>query len=499
MKKILLLMFIVCLGNSVGAQTPTESAPPPPVTTVQVPDEKVIVDSTKANYPIIKEALFNLNAAKADVTSARGNFDAKVWSKSISKTNATFSSQVWDGQLEKGLRFANSKIYAGWGYNYSAANGLPYGVVPSGRNGMPAKVGISASLLRDFWIDDNRAQLRNAKTGLEKAGADTFFTEIIAVRDGLFAYWNWASALRVYRVYSDLLAVAEKRKDVLNQRVKAGDISEIVAKENLQYVASRKADLAAAKLYLVQASQDLSLFYRNQDSVPIVINLEKYPPIEEAMPKKVEELVSGSGSSVSGAPGAVPDTRHTGVEGILSRPDLYSLQKEIKISETNLSLAKNKWLPKLDVSVDYYANANHHMVFPDTGVFPEHIWVVYLTAEIPVEFNSILGQVRSATATKEALDTRFQFAKETARTEIEKLQEAKVKNFERMTNAKDELVYARELLVAENYKFTKGGSNFFLINIREEALAQAEEKQIQSELAVIQAYLDYGVATTRYQ
>lgn len=459
-------------------------------TGAQVPTEQTIIESTQKNYPVIREAFFNFDGAKANVLTARGSFDAKVTSKSISRPDASLTNRLWDGQVEKGLGFANSKVFVGWGYNYSAANSLPFDSGPNGMSGLgtPLNFGASASLLRGLWVDGNRARLRNAKYGLEKSKADTFFTEVMATRDGVLSYWNWAAALRVFRVYSELLDVAEKRKDNLSQQVKAGNISQIVAKENLQYVARRKADLASAKLYLVQAAQDLSLFYRNHQATPVVIDIEKYPPMEEIMPLKVESLIAATNSTKNGS----------AQEKISFRPDLFSLQKEINISETNLSLAKNQWFPKLDLSATYYANNDSKWRSLSLGTFPDNIWTIYMTIEVPLEFNSILGQVRSAAAAKEALTTRYNFAKEAALTEVEKFGEAKLKNIDRMNNAKDEVVYARELLKAENYKFTKGGSNFFLINIREEALAEAEAKQIQSEFDVIQAYLNYDVATTQY-
>lgn len=449
-----------------------------------VPTEDEVLSSTKNNFPVVNQAMLQLESSQNELLAAKGGFDTRITSNSYIVPKGYFTRRHWDAQVEKPLRFANSTVYAGFSNGHSGIFPDQYSTQTTNSGGSP-RIGGRFSLIRGFSIDSSRANLASARLGLHRMKAEMQYTLVQANRDARIVYWNWISSIRNYRVYKDLLTVAENRKDVLDQRVKAGDISEVVAKENLQYVARRTAELASAELSLKQAALDLSLFYRDAEGKPILLDHSVDDGLEEIMVKRTEDIKSNS------TEGAFPQLT---LEGVARRPDVFSVSKELAINDVNLRLAENLYFPKLDIGFDYTRNLGDE----DPTNAP-HVVTFLFSVEIPLEYNLIKGQVRAANAQKRIVQSRYKFLQETAQVEVNKLNETIRLSQERMESARLEMKYAKELLESENYKFQKGGSNFFLINIREESQAQAQENYIISQLDLIRAFSDYEVATTQFK
>ena len=448
------------------------------------PSEQVVLSSTEKHFPVVKQSILQLQISESKLLAAKGLFDTKLKSDNYLVPRGYFTRRYWDVHIEKPLRFANSSVYAGYSNGYSGLWPDQYSTQTTNIGGAP-RVGGKFSLLRGLSIDENRAKLYNAKLGLERSKADTQYTLIQAMRDAKVVYWNWISAIRTYHVYKNLLGLAESRKEVLDQRVKAGDISEVVAKENLQYVARRKADLAAAELGVKVTSLDLSLFYRNDKGEPEVLDFNFEEEMENSMVMRTDQITE---EAMKGSLKILDLAR------INLRPDVYALSKELEISQINLNLAENSYIPKFDIGFDYTRNLGYQ-----NPTNAPHVWTVFLNIEIPLEYNFIKGQVRTSQAEKKIIESKYKYQVESAKVEIDKIKESLRLSEESMKNAKEEMTYAKELLVSENYKFSKGGSNFFLINIREEAQAEAQQKYILSQLNYIRSHADYEISNSQFE
>lgn len=447
-----------------------------------MPSEADVVRSVDQHFPAILQAIANQQASEQDLRASTGAFDTKLLGQNHFVPIGFYRRQHWDFWAEKPIKQANAKVYAGYSYGYPNTLFPPQFSTMSTNIGGTPRIGGSMSLLRDYGIDENRAGLRSAEIGVAKMAAETAYTRIHARKDGRIAYWMWVSALRMLGVYKELLALADNRSVVLQQRVKAGDLSDVVLRENLQYAARRRGDLAASELAAKQAGFNLSLYFRDHNGLPQVVDVVDVSA--DSLGSAMEERIIGANAGVVAAEAA------SVMERLRARPDVQSLARELEMNSVAITQAENLAKPRVDVGVDYANNLGDQ-----DPTNADNVLTFFLNVEVPLEYNLVQGRISSNKAKQQSLSTQYRFLLDSSAIEVAKASEGIRLARERATNAKQEFAYAGELLVAENYKFTKGGSTLFLVNMREEAKAQAAETVIFAQLDVLQAHIAYEAAT----
>ena len=124
-------------------------------------DEDIILHSTRVHYPMVKEALENVEAAKMKVLASKGNFDLKLESKMDMRTRGFYDGKSGDVRAVKPLRFMNTEIYTG--YRVSDGSYPDYeGKVDTLSEG-EVRAGIKVSLWQTRDIDENRLVLWNSQ------------------------------------------------------------------------------------------------------------------------------------------------------------------------------------------------------------------------------------------------------------------------------------------------------------------------------------------------
>lgn len=468
MKYILLFLMT---APAYGALTPT-----------------VVKDSALKYHPTVLAALDNMRAAEESVKGARGAFDAKVVSDYKRQTKHNFATDKADyqttlsrTQLEKGLRVANSKVYVGT-EQISNPNGLLAPIYntgnPTGQTGNYTLVGAKVSLWKNLTLDPDRASLKNAKFDAKIAKSEKTLTVLDISRLGQLAYWQWVTARKVKDVYEELLKNGETRNEYLDARSKKGDIAQIVVTENEQYVANRKGSLQAAKERLLRAEYDLSLFYRNENAEPII---PAPTEIFEDYPSKLATLLENL------------DLNSNIDELMNRRPDLKNLALNVAKSDVDLELAKQDLRPQIDVTTEYFKRTIDHR--PD---MPLDYLMVMASISVPIERNLGNGNIGAARARKMVAEKQMNYGRQTYKNEVLALRQALHLQLEQVTQAEIEYTKAKELVASEVYKFKTGGGNLFLVNLREEAQANAEASFHESRLAFMDTLLSYQaiVSTT---
>lgn len=418
-------------------------------------------------------ALENLKAAEEKINARRGAFDAKVTSDYRRQTKHDWNATLHRTQLEKPLRFANSRVYAGT-EQQSNARGI---FAPFYNTGYPQSqygnynlIGAKVSLWKDLLIDSDRAALTKAKYDLSIAQGESKLSEWNIARLGQLAYWQWVTARKIKDVYEELLKNGETRNEYLNARSKKGDIARIVVTENEQYVASRKGSLQAATERLVRAKLDLSLFYRDANAQPIIPADESYEDYLSKLMSLMERIDINSD-----------------VESFIhKRPDLKNLALNVTKSEVDLDLAKQDLSPQVDVTTEYFQRTVEH----PQGL-PRDYLMVMAKVSVPIERNLGNGNIGAARARKMVAEKEMSYGHQTYKNEILTLRQALILRLEQVTQSEIEFTKAKELVESETYKFKSGGGNLYLVNLREEAQANAEASFHEARLAFMDAYLIY--------
>lgn len=433
-----------------------------------------VKDSALKYHPTVLSALENLKASEEKVRGSRGKFDSKLTSDYRRQTKHDWNATLHRTQLEKPLRFANSKVYAGVEQqsNYRGVFAPFYNTgYPQSQYGNYNLIGAKFSLWKDLLIDPDRAALKNAKYDYKIATAEKKLTEWDIGRLGQLAYWQWVTAKKIKDVYEELLKNGETRNDYLNARSKKGDIAQIVVTENEQYVANRKGSLQAARERLVRAELDLSLFYRDANAQPVIPDTaEDY----EDYPAKLMVLLENL------------DLNSDIDQLMAKRPDLKNLALNVSKTEVDLELAQQDLKPKVDVATEYFQRTVEH----PQGL-PRDYLMVMAQVSVPIERNLGNGNIGAARARKMIAEKQMSYGLQSYRNDVLALRQSLHLRLEQVTQAEIEYAKAKELVASETYKFKSGGGNLYLVNLREEAQANAEASFHESRLAFMDSYLTY--------
>lgn len=421
---------------------------------------KEVVESTFRHHPLILIQLKEFEQASQYTRQALGAFDLNLKSEAQGYTDGYYDGKAFSAFLEKPLYYMNSKAYGG--YRNSDGEFPIYSQEQVTLDQGEAFAGVMVSLLRNRSIDQKRFKyiLANQDLVQSELVLKQQFIELQTM--AAEAYYKWLSHLERVRVYKELLSLAEDRIKNFNIRIKKGDLAKIYGTENEQYILKRKISLNKENLKLYEAALYLSLFYRDHQGVPIILRSDNLTRMKELNTQKIKtesELLN-----------------------LVNEQDLMikTVVSQIEQVEANRKMGVNELLPKLDLK--YEVSQDRGNGDPNLDPLEQK---AYLSIEVPIERRLGTGQVRAAKAKKAALIEKVKFKKEKNRIEVLTLLNNLSllnKNFDL---TKKEIELADKLRDSELIKFNKGASDFILVNLREENLAQ-------SKIRNIKAYLDFN-------
>jgi outer membrane protein TolC len=440
----------------------------------------LVKETALKHHPTIIAAIEKLRATEEAIRGAKGAFDTRVISDYKRQTKDYYRNTVSRSFLVKPLPIANSKIYAG-SEQISSLTGKFSPVYNTGNpstTGQPGNysvLGIQLSLWKNLLIDPNRANLKNARFNSIIAQSDKKLTELDIGRLAQLAYWEWVTARKIKAIYDELLKNGETRNEYLITRYKKGDIGQIIVTENEQYIASRKGSLQAATERLVRAEFAISLFYRNENTEPIVPTIdETYEDYPQNLSLFMDNLDLNGDIDLL----------------IQKRPDIKNLTLQVQKSEVDLELARQDLKPQVDVTTEYFQRTK------DDPTMPRDYLMVMAQVSVPIERNLGEGNIAAARARKIVAQSEMTLGKQTYKNEVMSLRQALRLRLEQVTQAEIEYTKAKELVATEAYKFKTGGGNLFLVNLREQTQANAEASFHESRLAFMDTLLTYQALTS---
>jgi hypothetical protein len=293
-----------------------------------------VTSSANRNYPQILSYYEKVSAAEGTALGSLGFFDIKLKQNYTDKSRGFYDGKTIDTLLEKELGFMGTKVYGG--YRKSFGNFADYEGSSITNEGGEYRVGAKFSLLRDSSIDQNRLGLILANLGVleSQIQLETIKKEI--ERDATKAYWKWISAAKVFHIYEDLYQLSLKRQSQLEEKLKKGDVAQIIVAENKKNILRRKSALAKARQDFENSAIYLSLFWRGENGAPIVPKPNQVPEIHFSL-HKIENSQN------------VRDIE----TALSSRPELRILKIQKEQNSSQLKYAQNLFKPQLDVDLGF--------------------------------------------------------------------------------------------------------------------------------------------------
>ena len=429
-----------------------------------------VVSNAKTHYPKILSYYEKVSSAEGSVLSSIGFFDVKLKQKYTDNSRGFYDGKTHDILLEKELGFLGSKLYGGYRKSFGSFP-IYDGDMDTNRGG-EYRVGGKVSLLKNSSIDENRLNLILSKLNLSESKVQLEIIKRQIERDAIKAYWKWVGSANIFHIYEELYQLSITRQAQLEEKLRKGDIAQILVVENKKNILKRKSALAKAKQEFENGALYLSLFWRSEDGKPLIPKPHQVPKINFAL----EEI---------GAEKLLSDINFA----LLSRPEIKIIQIKKEEALNQIKYSENLFKPELDI--DFSASK-------DLGDGPksraEAKNYAGIEFSLPLQQREAKGKSLEYKSKLTSLKYEEQLTEEKITTEIEQIKTQINSIVEIHNNLSEEAKLASLLEVSEREKFKQGASNFFLVNLREQDTASSKSSLIENFEKYQSAIADYKMA-----
>ncbi len=435
----LILLLVVSFSKVFGAET------------LQLEE---VLKAVEERFPLIGAARKDAEAARGDVRSSEGAFDIQWKTRATYAAVGFYQNERIDSVIEQPTTLWGTTVFGG--YRLGAGKFADYDGKLETNPGGELRLGVSVPVLRDGPTDRRRANIRRANLGVDAAESQFEQQRLESIRNACNRYWDWVAAGKRLSIYRTVLKIAEERDLGLADRVRHGDLPEFERRDNERAILQRRSQLVAAERSFQQAAIELSLYFRDQASEPLLLT-------EERLPATIPE------------PTATEVPQKTIADALIRRPELARLSAMKSQNEVERALATNQSGPKFDLQLQAIQNLQQgdparNGTQVEAGVL----------LEIPLQANVARGREDNAVATAARFELQERFLKDRVGAEVRDAKSALDAALMRFQVIRKEVELARKMEQGERERFNQGDSTLLFVNLREQATVDAAIRELEA-------------------
>lgn len=434
-----------------------------------------VLASVERHYPPLQAALEEGSLAEADLLIALGRFDTTLRTRLDSTSLSDYDNRRFDIGIEQPLRAQGSSLFGGYRLGDGSFASYDGGLLT--RDNGEWRSGFRLPLLRDRTIDSRRAELRKAEWGRVLARLSVEQQRLVIVQSATRRYWDWVAAGRRFSVTQSVLEIAERRDVYLREQVAAGALPRFDVEDNARIMLQRRSQVIEAERALAQAAIELSLFYRDDQGQPILADAGQAPdfPVSSALPQ--DQLAQDIAAAWR------------------KRPELGRFAAQVAQNTIDADLARNQRLPAVDL-VTSFAQDLGYQSRTSTGIkVPRAEWKTGLLFEWSWQQRQAKGRLLGAQARARQLEQRRRFTQDQIRAEVQDARSAVHAAAQRAALLREEVEATRRVEDAERQRFELGEGTLFVLNLREQATADAALREVAARADFHRASALYQYAT----
>jgi outer membrane protein TolC len=413
-----------------------------------------VLSSSIKHYPDIIAAQNSLESSEQKVIQAEGEYDLYFKTDYYNRVEGFYDGQQVNSLLVKPFQTMNTEVYGG--FRHSDGSFPIYDGKMVTNDGGEYLVGFKTSLLKDRDIDKNRVAILDSEFDFDISSQELVLTKLSIQRQALSQYLNWLYKAFEYKIIDELNEIAKNRQQAFVKKFEEGEVAELAVTENKQLLLQRNIELQKAEQEFENASNKLSLFYRDGQGQKIKPN---YNNADRDFPEFEISFSEGD------------------IERIIEqRPEVIILQNQINKMRNKVRLGENELATQADLNFEFSNDEGAGSITRE-----EEEVLVKLDFKIPLQRNKGRGMVSSSLAEISKLENKLKITKDKLRVEL-KNQLHNLKIADNVINlAIEELNTAKEIYEAEKIRFANGDNDFFMLNQREKSLAEAKIKKAQAK------------------
>ncbi len=429
-----------------------------------------VLQSIDHHYPQIKIACLEIAKANGAFVNAKGKFDPALDATTRSQPAGGYINNYGDTQLTIPTLYNGIKLFAG--YRNGAGDWPIYYQNYLTNSGGEYRAGLSLPLLRDRLIDRERTNLLTSAQSIFMKQEDAKAIKIKIYQDAIKTYWQWVEAGQQVKVFKQLLVLAQKRQNAIEEQALQGDLPKLAISENLQQITQREQLLNQGKMIFEQVSVNLSLYFRDKKGNPRV-------PSERSLPSLTKASVFIVGSRA-------PIIEHPGIKRLNNYANMMKLKRD---------LARNQLLPQLDATASTFkqnGTGGYPLLIPQAAM-------VGVSFKFPLLQRQAKGNLIQAENELRQVRIEKKFLYEQLNNEFSNILIGINRSRQQVSLLKKEFNLAQKVQQGETKKFYQGDSTLFLVNQREQMTTQVQLNIIhaQVQLEELKARAHFFASTQR--
>jgi outer membrane protein TolC len=451
----------------VSVAVPAEPGEQDPAAALALSD---VIQAVYESYPLLEAALREREIAAGKELAAWGEFDTGLKASSQADALGYYKRYRTALKLDQPLPGGGS-LYGGYKLGRGSFSSAWYDQQTN--RGGEFSLGIAVPLLKDRLIDKRRSGVSQAALARQAVEPAVQAQLLEFVREGSQAYWYWVATGQALQANQRLLQLAQDRVQQIEQRVDSGDLERIARIDNQRLIALRQTKVIEAERKLQLAAIKLSLFLRTPDGQPLLPDAELLPQrFPAAAPPEIERMQRDIQTALG------------------SRPELVELDLLLRKENVELAQAENLLRPKLDALLEASQDVGDAVFEKDSkGPFQLEAGVY---GEVPLQRREARGKIAAARGKIAQLRAKREFVADKIVAEVQDALSALEAAYAKIEQAGTNLDLGRQALSLGREAFDAGDIDLIVLNIYEQAVADAG-------LAWIEAQAEYFAATANYQ
>lgn len=457
---------------AVGRAQPTPSSDPYGVASVGGPASAVLEELSEwlaafpRHHPLIAAAHERLESAAARIESARGGFDLELTGKGAATPVGKYVEGLGTIGVDQATTLWGMRLSGGW------RQGVDWPVYKGGQvtaEGGELFIEAVLPLWRDRDIDSRRYKLAAATLKRDQKALELRLKTIDTAHKGLVTWWKVVQRAWELDIARRLENLAHVRQAQLEGLVRSGASPPIALVDNERLLLARRARVAKARASLALAEAELSA-HRLGPGARI--------PVPAAGPFPLPALAATASDTLE----RLLD------EARASRPDLAILGQIRQSLALELRMAENRLGPKLDLRVFAAKDLGPRRPLGlglETATETE--LGLGLEFALPVQQREARGEIAALSAELAALEHDETFLLNQVEADLVGRFAELGALLETVELERGAYLAAVRLEEAERRAFELGQSTLVVVNIREEATAEAALKLVAARVGALTA------------
>jgi outer membrane protein len=412
-------------------------------------------------------SLYNLRAAYSGYDpsfTASGQHDYNVSGGGLNQNLQPIPSSVSDeNSFKTGL---GGSLPFGLQYNLSGNASDTYGKTGTNffeNSGSSVQASLTQPLLKNFWIDSTRLNIRVDKNRLkysEQGLRQQLITSVTAVAN---AYYELIFAQENVQVQQEALQLAQTQLDQDQQRLQIGTLAVLSVQQDESQAAQNQANLIAAQ----------STLDTDQNALKNLLT-DDYSKWHDVSIQPSETLA---------APMQSFDLQDSWNKGMTERPDLLQAKLDVEQQGIQLKYSRNQLFPELDLIGTYgYTGAGREFdpALDQTGRGSRPFYTYGAQLSVPLGNLGPRNQYKATKATLQQIVLQLKQLEQNVMVEIDNAVKVAESDYQSVEATKQARIYAEAALDAEQKTYAVGKATTFEVLTYQNNLTAARSQEIRA-------------------